>query len=142
MGAMQRRKGASFEREVAKLFTEALRVDCRRGLVQCRSSSEAADVELPPEVPLWLECKHHKKVNLHDALAQADEACDKWVIVNQHIEEPKWPAAIVKDNGKAPLAVMYAEDFAKMMGHYLTLYGIAKAWRLERDENGIKVEGS
>lgn len=71
MGALSRRKGAEYERRIARLFREAF-PDAKRELSQTRSGSEGADVA---NVPWWVECKHHKgRVDVDAAYAQAFEA--------------------------------------------------------------------
>lgn len=72
MGKMQRNKGATFERLVANKI-KSMRPDLmpKRGIGQARSSSEVPDVDIPG---LWIECKHHIKVDVDAAMRQALEA--------------------------------------------------------------------
>lgn len=88
MGKMQRNKGASFERLVAKKIA-AVRPDlmAKRGLGQARSASEVPDVDVPG---LWIECKHHIKVDVDKAMEQAERvAGDRTpVVVYRHNRGP------------------------------------------------------
>ncbi len=95
MGAMQRRKGARFEVEVAKAWA-VLFPGARRGIGQARSAGEVADVE---GTPFWPECKRGAGSTVDAALLQAAEATDGRV-----------PIAIVRRNGKRATASMYLED--------------------------------
>jgi len=66
-----RRKGKVFERTVANLLRKWDGVtDSRRGLTQSRGAIEA-DVVIP-DLRLWLECKHRRRVNVTAALKQAE----------------------------------------------------------------------
>ena len=86
MGAMSRRKGCQFERELARYLTES-GLTSKRGIGQARSASEVPDVELDG---YWIEAKRHKRTNPKAALAQAVEAMG-----NDGVR----PVAICRDNG-------------------------------------------
>lgn len=102
MGAMQRRKGHNFERELVKLFREAMPgAHIRRGL-QTREGTEVADVECPV---FWIEAKRGKKPNVRAALKQAIEQAPKGRI----------PTAIVKDDRAQGFAVMQLDDFLDLV---------------------------
>jgi len=103
MGASQRRKGASWEREVARRYREAMPgCDSFRGL-QYRDGADAPDVKHP-----WLftECKAHKQTNPRAALAQALEHCP----------EDLHAVAVCKDDNKKPFVCMELESFLELMG--------------------------
>lgn len=73
MGARSRRKGATWERDLAARLQGVAGWDTRRGIGQARSGGEVCDVE---GTPWWIEAKVGKRPNLYAALAQADEATD------------------------------------------------------------------
>jgi len=79
MGARSRRKGASFEREVARLLEPAY-PEAVRGIGQTRRGSDHADVE---GTPWWVECKVGQRPNIYAAVAQSVEAGDErpWLVV-------------------------------------------------------------
>ncbi len=105
MGAMQRRKGARFEREVANAFA-ILFPEAKRGIGQARDSGEVADVS---GTPFWPECKRGAGSTVDAALAQA--------LASKKVGSG--PAlAIVRRNGKRATASMYLEDFLFLLaGH-------------------------
>ncbi|MDP0925701.1 hypothetical protein Q0601_00805 [Paracoccus onubensis] len=74
MGAMQRRKGAEFERTVAKELFERLGIDFNRNLKQYQTSGQG---DLTTDAPGWgfsIECKHCNTANLPAWRRQAVEA--------------------------------------------------------------------
>lgn len=115
MGASQRRKGATWERELANRWRERWpKLETKRGIGQMRQASEVPDVEGLPG--FWVEAKHGAMPNPRAALAQAQEACG---------ERPLWCVAVVKDNRRPPFVAMSLEDFEDLVGELLTLKGIA-----------------
>ncbi len=60
IGKMARRKGASFEREIADMLRDVW-AGAKRGLGQARSAKEVCDVE---GTPWWLELKCKQKPNI------------------------------------------------------------------------------
>lgn len=68
LGKSNRRRGATFERDVASLYREAGHTDARRG-IQNRTGADAADVE---GTPYWVECKlsNVRAPNVHTAFEQ------------------------------------------------------------------------
>lgn len=66
-GLRSRRKGAAFEREMAKRFREVL-PEAKRGL-QMQSGAEAPDVDA---APFWCECKVGASPRMEAALEQAE----------------------------------------------------------------------
>jgi hypothetical protein len=69
-GKHSRRKGATYEREIANALKH-LYPNARRGIGQSRNAGEVPDVD---GTPWWIEAKHHKHVNIRKAYAQAVEA--------------------------------------------------------------------
>lgn len=86
MGRMQRRKGASFECAMANAL-KPVYPEARRGIGQVRTAGEVADVE---KTPWWIECKHHKVVNIRAAMKQAAESTDgrPCVVISRCNDEP------------------------------------------------------
>jgi hypothetical protein len=104
MSAMQRRKGASYEREVANRL-RAQYPEARRGLSQPRNGSEVPDVE---GCPWWVEAKHRQRVNVRAALEQAE--ADR---AQAGSELP--PLAVCRDNGRRDLVALYLDDFLALL---------------------------
>lgn len=102
MSAYQRRKGHDWEREVARLFREAMPgAEVRRGL-QYRDGSECPDVTAPG----WhIECKRGRKPSLRLALKQAIGDAQKGL----------WRCAVVKDDREEPLAIMPLDDLLDLV---------------------------
>ena len=101
-GAGCRRKGISYEREVAHLLSEVFGPENSRRGIQYRSGTEVADVEVPA---FWVEVKRGRRTNIRAALAQAEEAC----------HEPKWLLAVCKDDHQRAVAAMYLDDFLDLV---------------------------
>ena len=104
MGKAQRAKGYRFERAVVNDLKDIYGEQVRRGW-QSRFGSDAPDVE---GTPYWIECKHHKRVSIKQALKQATEDSEK-------SKEPRTPLAICKDDGKDAIAVMYWSDLVELL---------------------------
>jgi hypothetical protein len=101
-GAGSRRKGHGFERWLVHRFREVFpNAIVQRGL-QSRGGSEVPDVDVPG---YHVEAKHHRKVNLRAALAQAiaDAATDRV------------PIAVCKDNRAEPVVVLRLDDFLALV---------------------------
>lgn len=92
MGASQRRKGKTGEREIANEIRAALDIDVHRGW-QARAGTDACDVEGVPDC--WVECKRGKKPNPRAALQQATEDSDGRI-----------PIAVIRDDGEDAFAVL------------------------------------
>jgi hypothetical protein len=108
MGARSRRKGAAFEREVARLFREA-GVPAERNLSECRTGN-AGDLELPPWCPLSVQVKVGARPNPYAALREAREAAGA----------ARVPVAVVRMNGRGAtppedLAVLPLEEFLDLV---------------------------
>lgn len=104
LGRLARNKGKVFERRTAADLRAIYGERVKRGW-QAREGADAADVE---NVPYWVECKHHKRVNIQAAVAQAREAAEA--------AGSKLPLLVVsKDNGAAPLAVLEWDAFVDLL---------------------------
>lgn len=104
MSASQRRKGHSFERDIARRL-RALYPDARRSQ-QTRSGQEGPDV---CGTPLHIECKAGKRPSPRAALEQAD--------ADSNAVKP--PVAVVKDDGVSrgrELVVMHWNTFLWLLG--------------------------
>lgn len=95
-GSTSRRKGHQFERDVANRL-KPIYPDAKRGVLQCRSGSEVADVE---NTPWWIECKCGARPNVMGAYEQAVEAAG---------EDPR-PIAVVSHKDRGRLLVTMAFD--------------------------------
>jgi hypothetical protein len=101
-GAGSRRKGAAWERALARRLRDALGdPDIKRGF-QSRDGTEAPDVDL---TGWWIEAKVGRKPNPRAALAQAIAAAPPG----------RKPVAIVKDDRKDPIAVLRLDDFIALI---------------------------
>ena len=105
MGAMQRRKGAAFERFVSNTLKTVFPAS-KRGLGQTRAAGEVPDVDAPG---YWPECKHQQRTNPRAALAQAIEASGA---------SGRVPFAVCKDNGEAPFVTLRLTDFVELLYGY------------------------
>ncbi len=110
MSASQRRKGAQWERDLAKLFAEAMPGgDVKRGIGQSRGGgAEVPDVVCPA---FHVEAKVGKLPNPRAALAQAERDVES-------AESKLWPVAVVKDDRKAPFVTMRLDDFLDLVGEW------------------------
>ena len=107
-GRGARIKGATFERHLAKYFTENTSLDAKRGIGQTRSGgAEVSDVDMPV---LHIEAKRHKRCNIKAALRQAIEDAN----INGKI-----PVAITKDDRADILCTMRLDDWIDFFNAYL-----------------------
>ena len=98
MGKFSVDKGKRFERELVRVFSEAIpgaRV-CRG--FQWRDGAEAPDVDIPG---FWLEAKVGKKVDLRKAMRQAVGDA----------KFGRWPLVVAKDDHQPALCVVRLTDF-------------------------------
>lgn len=101
-GAMSRRKGAGFERELVWRFREIMPgAEVKRGL-QSRSGEEVADVDCPV---FWIEAKRGKRPNVRGALRQAEADAPKGRI----------PVAVIRDDGEPAFVALSLEDFLDLV---------------------------
>ena len=97
-GAMSRRKGAAYERELVHRFREVMpEADIKRGL-QSRGGEEVPDVDCPV---FWVEAKRGRKPNIRGALKQASDAAPKGRI----------PIAVIRDDRSEAFVALPLEDF-------------------------------
>ena len=101
MSAMQRRKGASYEREVANELNDLLGPVVRRCWEQAQVSG--CDLEMPVFAP---ELKRYGVIGkVYDWMAQA---------VLQAFKVKKIPIVICRADGKESLVIMRLPDFVKL----------------------------
>jgi hypothetical protein len=102
---MQRTKGASYEREVCAVFTEALDRPIKRKIGQARDGGNDIDVG-----PLRVECKRRKSLGtLESWMEQAEEGCP----LDKH------PAVVTRSDGGESMIVMKLDDFLALAGDRL-----------------------
>ena len=107
-GRGARAKGAAFERELAKYFTENTKLTAKRGIGQTRcGGSEVSDVDMPI---VHIEAKRHKRCNIKAALKQAIEDAN----VNGKI-----PVAITRDDRAEILVTMRLDDWIEMFNSFV-----------------------
>jgi hypothetical protein len=111
MGAMERRKGATFEREVAVAFRDR-GFKARRGLGQARDSGEVPDVDVEG-VDLWPELKRGRLTNPRAALAQAQAAASDHA--TRHGGAARTPIAITRDDGAGPIVTCSLEHYLDLL---------------------------
>jgi hypothetical protein len=105
MGALSRRKGQRFERELVHRFREAMPgAAIRRGL-QCRDGAEVADVDCPV---WWVEAKAGRKPNVRAALRQAQESAPKGRI----------PLAVIRDDRQPAFVALSLDDFIEVVSDW------------------------
>lgn len=105
-GRGARVKGASYEREVAQILTEALGIPFQRGLGQTRrGGKEVSDVHSEVLPFLHFECKRQKTCYPKRALEQAIEDSNG----------QRMPFAITRDDRKEALVTMRLTDFLVLL---------------------------
>lgn len=120
MGLLSRRKGKSFEREVAIAFRRVY-PGAKRTLTQQRDSGEAPDIQIPG---WWVEAKSHKRVPIRKAFDQAVDEIARAKSTDK-------PVAVTKDNACDPLATMDLEDFISLLNDNENLRTEFQAMRAE-----------
>lgn len=107
-GRGARVKGAAFERQLAKYFTDNTKLEAKRGIGQTRSGgAEVSDVDM--EI-IHIEAKRHKRCNIKAALKQA---------VNDASVNGKIPVAITKDDREKILCTMHLDDWIDFFNAYV-----------------------
>lgn len=105
MGALSRRKGAAWERELVRRFREVMPgAEVRRGL-QSRSGEEVPDVDCPV---FWPEAKRGRQPNVRAALRQAEASAPKGRI----------PLAVIRDDRAEPFVVLGLDDFLELVAEW------------------------
>tara|TARA_Y100001938_G_scaffold126284_1_gene178085 strand:- start:373 stop:696 length:324 start_codon:yes stop_codon:yes gene_type:complete len=100
-GRKSRSKGARWEREVSRTFSEAFGVDAHRG-DQRRKGSDAPDVDWRG-CPWWIEAKVGQRPNIQKAVHQSLEATDGRTIV-----------VVSKKDREEPLVTMLMSDWIEL----------------------------
>ena len=104
-GALSRRKGARFERELVHRFREVMPdAEVRRGL-QWRGGEEVPDVDCPV---FWLESKRGKRPNVRAALRQATDAAPKGRI----------PLAVTRDDRSEAFVALSLDGFLELLAEW------------------------
>jgi len=134
-GRLSRRKGANYEREVAKAF-QSVWPHARRGIGQARAGGDVPDVQ---GTPLWIEAKHRKQVSITGAMRQAVEAMQRFVERGGDPDAYHFPlvAARVDDRatkGRMDLVVMRQEDFLELARYLPNGFGQTKKDFLDSDK--------
>lgn len=107
-GAGARRKGAQFERDLAKLISDKTGIEAKRGLGQTRAGGEeVSDVDMDI---VHIEAKRHKRCNIKAALRQS---------ISDANVNGKIPIAITKDDREPILCTMLFEDWILLLNAYL-----------------------
>jgi hypothetical protein len=107
-GRSARVKGATFERDLAKYFTDNTKLEAKRGLGQTRfGGAEVSDVDIPY---LHVEAKRQKRCRIKAAMQQAIDDAN----VNGKI-----PVAITKDDRADILCTMRLDDWIKLFNAYI-----------------------
>lgn len=96
-----RQKGARAERELAKVLSDLSAFSCRRGQQYSGANGDADVVGLPM---IHIECKAVERLNLRDAMAQAESDA----------REDEVPVVMHKKNRKPWLVTMSLEHFMAM----------------------------
>ena len=116
-GRRSRRKGSTFERQVANDLKPIFERARRAGLRQTQSGSDDA-----PDVdgcsPFWIETKHGKQTNPRAALAQAEEAMAAWAAKGGDPECFRWALAVCKDDRQPPFVVMRWDQFREFLSEW------------------------
>jgi hypothetical protein len=103
MSKSQRDKGASFEREVAAIFTDHLGVKFKRNLAQSRGgATEGSDLIVGP---FSVECKRRAKMSIYEWLDQA-----------QRDAGDKIPMVIARADGRRAVLIMDLQAALPMIG--------------------------
>lgn len=108
-GKGARAKGAQFERDIAKYFTEN-GIDAQRGLGQTRGGGEEiADVETEF---IHIEAKRQKRCNIKAAMRQA---------IADTTKKSDIPVVITKDDRQPILVTLQLDDFMAIFKAYVEL---------------------
>lgn len=116
-GKRSRRKGSTFERDIANQLKPIFPNAKRAGLRQTQSGSDdAPDVDGCP--PFWIETKHGKKTNPRAALAQAEEAMAAWATKGGSPEFFRWALAVCKDDRQPTFVMMRWDQFMEFLSEW------------------------
>jgi len=101
MGAMQRRKGASYEREVAGQLALNLGVKVQRELSQSRDGG----CDLSRVGPFVIECKRRARISVYEWMEQVIAAA----------KEREVPIVVMRADGEESLVLLRLSDFMPLM---------------------------
>lgn len=106
MGKSQRTKGASYEREVAKQFSEAINSYFARNIGQSRDGGNDIDVG-----PLCIEAKRRKSLKTIESwMAQAQAAADTRAARGRIA----YPVVVARQDAGESLIVFRLDDFLEL----------------------------
>ena len=124
MGAMQRLKGANYEREVVKILKELGWSGAARNLDQTRDGG--GDIVFPRYL---FECKRYAQISVYRWLEQAEDAAEA-------LGGDKMPIVVARADNKTSIAILNFIDF-------ITILNAAEQWwemygkpNTERDSDG------
>lgn len=100
MSLSQRRKGAGYENELCRYFTEQLGMPIKRNLGQARDSGNDINVG-----PFRFEAKRRKSIAVYAWMDQAVEAS----------APGEKPAVLCRGDGRETLVIMRLEDFMPLL---------------------------
>lgn len=107
-GRSARIKGATFERELAKYFTDNTPLEAKRGIGQTRcGGSEVSDVDIPY---VHVEAKRQKRCRIKAAMEQA--------IADANVNG-KLPVAVTRDDRADILCTMRLDDWIHLFNAYI-----------------------
>lgn len=98
-------KGKRGERELAAVLRE-YGFDCRRGQQYCGANGDADVIGLPG---IHIECKRVERLNLTDAMLQAEHNADK----------SDMPAVFHRKNNEDWLVTMQLTDWMRLYAEYM-----------------------
>lgn len=109
MGASQRTKGATFERDIANLVSDYLGIPVKRNIGQARDGGDDITVG-----PLAIECKRRKALKtLYGWMAQAKRAVTQLDLFH---EAPRKPIVVLRADGEEALVLCKLSDFVELAG--------------------------
>lgn len=104
MSAMQRRKGAGYEREVCADLSDSLGYPITRNLGQARDGGD--DITLDK---FRIECKRRQQIS-----------CEQWLEQCERASKPgEIPMVVMRADGKPSMLLMRFQDFLPMLGNEL-----------------------
>jgi hypothetical protein len=104
LGKSQRTKGATYEREVAQVFSAALGIEVKRNIGQARDGGNDLDVG-----PLVVECKRRKTLTTIEGwMLQAQAAANER---RRGHEEVTIPVVVARADAGKSLVIISLADF-------------------------------
>lgn len=122
MGALSRRKGAAYEREITQRMQSIFGEFVRRGIGQERSGSEISDVDGVPH--FWVQTKHGKFISIRDAVVQGEEELElsnARLVARGVRPDERWVLAVTRFNGERDIASMRLDDMESLLLEWWTL---------------------